>query len=95
MIMCFFFFFNQPVDVCLNLQLILTLISDYSKVLIPVVVLAGPSVSREVLRLPPGYRRHAEGHGGFRLRARQEAEGDHGRRQAGDQTSTSRFYYLF
>ncbi len=45
---------------------------------------AGPSACREVLRLPSGHRRHVEGHGGFRLRAWQEAQGDHGRWQTGD-----------
>lgn len=43
----------------------------------------GPSAGREILCLPPGHRRHAEGHGGFRLWAWQEAQGDHGFWQTG------------
>lgn len=44
----------------------------------------GSTASREVLCLPLGHWRHAEGYGGFGFRAWQEAQGDHGRRQTGN-----------
>lgn len=44
---------------------------------------AGPEAGRDLLRVPPGYRRHAAGHGGLGLRAGQAAQGDDGFREAG------------
>lgn len=55
----------------------------------------GSAACREVLCLPLGHWRHAQGYGGFRLRAWQEAQGDHGFRQTGNTYSNCVFSHFY
>lgn len=58
--------------------------------------LTGSAACREVLCLSLGHWRHAQGYGGFRLRAWQEAQGNHGFWQTGNTYSNCVFnnFYL-
>lgn len=83
---CVTYFFNPTLERCLEEAVLQMRAALYYCILFWMIspLPAGPSTSGAVLCLPPGHRRHAEGHGGLGLRARQEAQGDHGLRQTGN-----------
>ena len=60
------------------LSLICTKMFIFNRFICVPLLSAGPSAGEAVLCLPLGHWRHAEGHGGFRLPAGEEVEGDHG-----------------